>query len=171
MKTKLKILLVVGIFVSIAAFPIYYMLAFEASPDWVATYQKGYIPDDGGYYVELQKNVWTYADGRKDSSLFVFIDPDTTVDTGRERLSIFTIDFDIDGKLNCIRFWKRPNRPLTKSEYKVSGYEVLPDMIQKSEAYGKWVLVDGDSPSLLKVLTAKVPYVQNLNDKALRAVK
>lgn len=165
MKEKIKVVAcIMGMIVCIVGTFAYTTITSEGSPDWKATYQKHYIPDNGGYYVEFQRNVWTYSkSGRTDSSLFVFVEPDTTVDVGHKRLSFEIIDFDIDGQIDRMRVWERPSRNMkfiTDSDYE----KILQMWIYKNEKSGKWEFNHGTMS--YKTVIAELPALMNYYYKA-----
>ena len=128
--------------------------------------QNGYITDDGGYYFTSMKTYCNYADGRSDSLQILCFEPDTTINSwmGHERISISTSDFNIDGKLDKIRLWKRPN--YIKKQKKI---EVL---ITRNKVSGQWEWECNNKmiqPSQL--LTAELSHAIRLFKAALDTMK
>lgn len=163
MKNKIKnFALITGIIGCIVALFTLPFSTSEGSPDWKATFQKHYVPDNGGYYVEFQRNVWKYSkSGRTDSSLFVFVEPDTTVNVGHKRLSFQIIDFDIDGKFDRMRIWERPKPKLPESKW-----DKIPQAwIRIDEKSGKWQY-DDDNTMSHKTVIAELPALMKCYHKA-----
>jgi hypothetical protein len=127
--------------------------------------QKAYIRDCGGYYVESTKVFCTRSDGRKDSTHWLSINPDTTVHLGYERPNIFIIDFDIDGTPDRIEISKQPDHPISESEWA----NIPRTWIVKDKKARQWNYHDGIKPAIS--LIPKFHIILDLNKKALLALQ
>ncbi|MBU1727698.1 hypothetical protein KKA39_00020 [Patescibacteria group bacterium] len=169
-QTILAIILLIGCFVFLILFGAYTIVT-EDNPDWSATYQEGYMSYNGGYCVKVQNNLWTYADGRKDSLLWVFIEPDHTMDVGYQRLSFHTVDYDFDGELDCINILQKPSHQLPYSESELENITNIQVYLGET---GEWRLTDLEgkvSASFRQSLMEKIPFITNLHKRALLVAK